>query len=241
MMVKKIHYCWFGGAEKSALIKKCINSWAKHFPDFEIVEWNESNYNVNKNLYSSQAYEAKKYAYVSDVARFDILYEQGGLYFDTDVEVIKPFGELLMDEAFSALETENFIAPGLVMWCKNPGNPIIKEMVDYYNTNPYLDENGNKISGTVCSIFTDIMRKYGFKDGNDLKRLDGFVIYPIDYFCPYDDATGKLTKTKNTYAIHWYAKSWMSKKTVLRVKITRVIHRIFGKNSLKFLKRRKKK
>lgn len=238
-MVKKIHYCWFGGAEKSELIKKCIASWEKYFPDFEIIEWNESNFNVNRNLYTTQAYEAKKYAYVSDVARFVVLYEQGGLYFDTDVEVIKPFGPLLEEEAFSALETEKYIAPGLVMWCKKAGNPIIKEGLDYYDSTSYLDESGNKIPGTVCSIFTDIMRKHGFKDGNSLKRIDGFVIYPIDYFCPFDDATGKLTKTKNTYAIHWYAKSWMPAKTVRRVKITRIIHRIFGKNSLKFLKRRK--
>lgn len=240
-MVKKIHYCWFGGAEKSSLIQKCIKSWEKFFPDFEIIEWNESNYDVNKNLYTRQAYHAQKYAYVSDVARFDILYEHGGLYFDTDVEVIKPFGILLEEEAFSALETEKFIAPGLVFWCKNTKNSVVKEMVDYYNANAYLDENGNKVEQTVCSVFTDIMKRHGFEEGNTLKRLDNFVIYPIDYFCPYDDATGKLTKTKNTYAIHWYAKSWMPKKTVLRVKITRVIHRIFGKNSLKFLKRRKNK
>lgn len=239
-MVKKIHYCWFGGAEKSKLINKCIESWKKFFPDFEIIEWNESNFDVNRNLYTRQAYEAKKYAYVSDVARFVVLYEQGGLYFDTDVEVIKPFDDLLEEDAFSALETENYIAPGLVMWCKSTQNPIIKEMLDYYDKAMYLDENGNKLPGTVCSIFTEIMRGHGFKDGNDIKRLDGFVIYPIDYFCPYDDATGKLTKTKNTRAIHWYAKSWMSGKTVARVKVTRVIHRIFGKNSLKFLKRRKK-
>ena len=238
-MVKKIHYCWFGGAEKSALIKKCIESWRKFFPDFEIIEWNESNFDIERNVYTKQAYSAKKYAYVSDVARFAVLYEYGGLYFDTDVEVIKPFGKLLEDEAFSALETEKYIAPGLVMWCKEPHNKIAKEALDYYDKAHYLDENGNKLPGTVCSIFTDIMRKHGFYEGNDIKRLDGFTIYPIDYFCPYDDATGKLTKTKNTYAIHWYAKSWMPAKTVFRVKITRVIHRIFGKNSLKFLKRRK--
>lgn len=240
-MVKKIHYCWFGGAEKSALIKRCIASWQKFFPDFEIIEWNESNFDVHRNVYTSQAYESKKYAYVSDVARFAILYEYGGLYFDTDVEVIKPFGKLLDDAAFSALETEKFIAPGLVMWCKEPNHPFIKEALDYYDNVSYLDENGNKIDGTVCSIFTGIMRKHGFEEGNNIKNLDGFVIYPIDYFCPYDDATGKLTKTKNTYAIHWYAKSWMPTKTVFRVKITRIFHRLFGKNSLKFLKRRKKR
>ncbi len=239
-MTKKIHYCWFGGNEKSPLIKKCIESWRRYFPDFEIIEWNESNFNVNINRYSSQAYELKKYAYVSDVARFYILYREGGLYFDTDVEVIKPFGELLNEEAFVALETDKYIAPGLVMWVSEPGHPIVKEALDFYNTASYVDENGNIVPGTVCSIFTDLMRSHGFTDGNCIKKLDGITVYPKDYFCPYDDATGVLTKTYNTYAIHWYAKSWMSKGMVLRNKITRIIHRVFGVDSLKALRRFKK-
>lgn len=239
-MVKKIHYCWFGRGEKSALILKCIDSWKKFFPDFEIVEWNEDNFDVRINRYSSQAYDLKKYAYVSDVARFDILYKEGGLYFDTDVEVIKPFGDLLNDAAFSALETDKYIAPGLVLWVAEPQNPIIKEVIDYYNSASYCDENGNIVQGTVCSIFTDIMRRHGFTEGNDVKHLDGMTIYPKEYFCPFDDATGVLKKTENTYAIHWYAKSWMPKSKVFRGKITRVIHRVFGVNSLKFLRRFKK-
>ncbi len=239
-MVKKIHYCWFGGNEKSPLILKCIESWRRFFPDFEIIEWNEGNFDVNINRYSSQAYGLKKYAYVSDVARFDILYREGGLYFDTDVEVIKSFGNLLNDEAFTALETEKYIAPGLVMWVSEPNNPIIKETLDYYSNASYIDENGNILSGTVCSIFTDIMRKHGFTDGNCIKQLDGFTVYPKDYFCPFDDATGVLKKTENTYAIHWYAKSWMSKKKIFRNKITRIVHRVFGVNSLKALRRFKK-
>lgn len=240
-MVKKIHYCWFGGAEKSPLILKCIDSWKKHLPDFEIVEWNENNFDINRNLYTTQAYGVKKYAYVSDVARFAILYEYGGLYFDTDVELVKSPLPLLEDDAFAALETENYIAPGLVMWCKEPHNPIIKEALEYYDGATYLDDEGKPLPHTVCSIFTDIMHRHGFENGNCLKRAGGFVIYPTEYFCPFNDATGKLTKTENTYAVHWYAKSWMSKKTVMRSKITRIIHRIFGVNSLKFLKRRKKR
>ncbi len=236
-MVKKIHYCWFGHGEKSPLILKCIESWKKHFPDFEIVEWTEDNFDVRMNMYSSQAYDAKKYAYVSDVARFDILYREGGLYFDTDVEVIKPFGELLNDEAFSALETEKYIAPGLVLWVAEPNNPIIKETLDFYATASFCDENGNKLPGTVCSIFTDIMRGHGFTEGNCIKRLNGFTVYPKEYFCPFDDATGVLKKTENTYAIHWYAKSWMSKGKVLRGKFTRIIHRFFGVDSLKFFRK----
>ena len=99
-MNKTIHYFWFGGSEKSRTIESCIASWKKFFPDFEIKEWNESNFDVRQNKYISQAYDAKKYAFVSDFARFKILHEQGGLYFDTDVEVIRPFYELLEKDAF---------------------------------------------------------------------------------------------------------------------------------------------
>lgn len=238
-MVKKIHYCWFGGAKKSPLIIKCIESWKKYFPDFEIIEWNESNFDVNALVYTKQAYEMRLYAFVSDVARFAALYEQGGLYFDTDVEVVKPFDALLENEAFAGMETEKFVNPGLVAWFKQPGNPIAKEMLDHYSAVSFLDENGKRIPGTVCTVFTEIIKKRGFTTENRFQSLDGMVIYPTDYFSPYDDATGKLTKTDNTYAIHWYAKSWMPKRKILRNKITRIIHRIFGKNSLKFLKRRK--
>ena len=239
-MVKKIHYCWFGGAAKSALVEKCIASWKKFFLDFEILEWNESNFDVRLNKYSSQAYDAGKYAYVSDVARFYILYREGGLYFDTDVEVIRPFGALLDKEAFVGLETEKYIAPGLVMWCKSPGNLIVKKVMDYYDSISYADENGIKLPGTVCSIFTSIMKDHGFTEGGRLQQCESITVYPKEYFCPFNDATGKLSKTANTHAIHWYAKSWMPKRTVLRAKITRVFHRLFGVNSLKFMKRRRK-
>lgn len=238
-MVKKIHYCWFGGANKSPLIIKCIESWKKHFPDFEIIEWNESNFEVNALVYTKQAYELGQYAFVSDAARFAALYEQGGLYFDTDVEVVKPFGALLENDAFAALETESNVNPGLVTWFKQPKNPIAKEMLDFYATAKFTDENGNRLPETMCTVFTKLMRVRGFKDGDRMQKLDGIVLYPTECFSPYDDATGRLKKTDNTYAIHWYAKSWMPKRKILRNKITRVIHRIFGKNSLKFLKRRK--
>ncbi len=228
MMQPTIHYCWFGGNPKSPIIEKCIASWRKYFPDSEIIEWNEDNFDVQCNLYVRQAYEAKKYAFVSDYARFWILEKYGGLYFDTDVEVIRSFGDLLDSEALSGFETPEFVAPGLVLYAKNPHHPIIRDAKEWYEQASFLDENGERIKINVCGMFTNILKSHGFCPNNQLQTCGGMTLYPTDYFCPYNDAMGVLKKTKNTYCIHWYAKSWMSPGRILRNRITRIIHRIFG-------------
>lgn len=227
-MNKIIHYCWFGNNEKNALINKCIKSWKEFFPDWQIIEWNESNFDVNCNLYVRQAYQAKKWAFVSDYCRFWALEKYGGIYFDTDVEVIRSFNDLLDEEAFAGFETEKFIAPGLVLYSKNPNNSIISEIKTWYDNARFLDEHGNRIKKNVCVIFTDIISKYGFIANGNTQTINGFKIFPKEYFCPFDDATGVLNKTENTYSIHWYDKSWMSKHKILRNRITRIIHRLFG-------------
>lgn len=227
-MNKTIHYCWFGKGEKSPIIKKCIQSWRTYFPDWNIVEWNETNCDINAVRYTRQAYDAKKYAFVSDYFRFKVLDEQGGLYFDTDVEVIRSFGSLLDQEAFSGFETEEYVAPGLVLYSKEPNHPIIHEARQWYENHSFLDENGTRIRINVCGMFTEILSSYGLKKNGNLQSCGGMKIFPKEYFCPFDDATGVLTKTQNTFAIHWYAKSWMSKKKIIRNKITRILHRFFG-------------
>lgn len=227
-MVKKIHYCWFGGAEKSPTIKKCIESWKKYFPDYEIIEWNESNFDVNCNQYVHEAYNAKKWAFVSDYARFWALERYGGLYFDTDVEVIRSFDKILENEAFVGFETEKYVNPGQVLYSKEANNPIISQTVEWYNNAHFLDENGERIKINVCGIFTNILKEYDFKPDGSLQNCGGMTLYPKDYFCPFDDATGVLKKTENTYSIHWYDKSWMPMSKIIRNKITRIIHRIFG-------------
>jgi len=227
-MNKTLHYFWFGGNEKPESVMKCIKSWEKYLPDFEIKEWNESNFDVHMNTYISQAYEAKKYAFVSDFARFYILEKYGGLYFDTDVEIIKPIDKLLENDAFAGKENPDFVSPGLVLWVKEPHNPIMREAIEYYETHNFLNENGERIKINVCGIFTGIMKKHGFTPSDVVQVCGGFTIFPPEYFNPFDDATGKLNKTENTYTIHWYSKTWMSKRKILRNKCTRVIHRIFG-------------
>ena len=229
-MNRIIHYCWFGGNNKTDIILKCIESWKKYFPEWEIKEWNESNFDIRHNLYVSQAYDSKKWAFVSDYVRFWALEKYGGLYFDTDVEVIRPFNDLLENDAFAGFETDKYINPGLVLYVKNTNNSIIKATREFYDSIPFLDENGERIRRNVCGIFTDILLKYGYIPNGQLQVCGGMVLYPKDYFCPFDDATGLLHKTENTYSIHWYDKSWMCKRKILRNKCTRILHRFFGVN-----------
>ncbi len=228
-MNKTVHYFWFGGAPKSELIEKCIASWQKYFPDFEIKEWNESNFDVRQNKYISQAYDAKKYAFVSDFARFKVLYDEGGLYFDTDAEVIKSFDELLENEAFAGFETETMVAPGLVLWAKEAKNELLGEILEIYSGLSFINEDGSHNTTTICVYFTELLKKHGLQpDNGTVQQCGSFSVFPREYFCPFNDLTGVLNKTENTYAIHWYAKSWMNSKDIARNRITRVLHRYLG-------------
>ncbi|GHU04983.1 glycosyl transferase [Spirochaetia bacterium] len=183
------------------LAQKCIASWKTFFPGYEIKEWNESNYDVHKIPYISEAYDAKKFAFVSDYTRFDVLYQYGGIYFDTDVEVIRAFDDVLAKGAFMGLESIGNVAAGLGMGC-NAGLGIIAEILEFYNN---LHEN----TKTVVGYVTDILRKHGFKDENKIQTIAGIVIYPIEYFCPKEYGTGVCTISPVTHSIHHYAASWV--------------------------------
>ena len=242
MIPKVIHYCWFGGNPLPKSAQKCINSWKKYFPDYEIKEWNESNYDVNKIAYISEAYAAKKYAFVSDYVRFDILYTYGGVYFDTDVEVIRTFGEILKNGAFMGCEIDGGekgsvnINPGLGI-AATSGLDIYKEILDSYNARRFLNDDGTYNTTTVVKYTTDILIKNGLCDIKGIQKVSDITIYPKEYFNPMDDITGKLDITKNTHSIHWYSKTWLGKGEVLRSKITRPFHRIFGNDCFGWLKK----
>lgn len=227
-MPQIIHYCWFGGNPKSAKIEQCIASWRQYFPDWEFIEWNETNFDVSCNLYVRQAYATKKWAFVSDYCRFWALEKYGGLYFDTDVEVIRSFDDLLDNEGFAGFETETQVAPGLVLYTREPNHPVIRKTREWYDQARFLDDNGERIRINVCGIFSNILSEYAFVPNGQLQTCGGITLYPKDYFCPFDDATGLLHKTENTYSIHWYDKSWMSKGRILRNRCTRILHRVFG-------------
>ena len=223
MIPKIIHYCWFGGNPLPESAKKCIASWHKFFPDYEIKEWNEDNFDVNIIPYTKEAYEAKKYAFVSDYARFWILYHHGGLYFDTDVEVIKPMEHIVNDGAFMGIEklnpsinnvdTESMVNPGLGLGAQ-AHHPLFKEVLDYYNELHWCDENGNQLPGTVVHHTTKILLKHGFVQSNKKQSFDGVTIYPSDVFCPMDSTTGITKITPNSVSIHHYTCSWMDQNSL---------------------------
>ena len=211
---KTIHYCWFGGNPLPDLAKKCIASWRKFCPDNEIKEWNEKNYDVRKIPYIAQAYDAKKYAFVSDYARFDILYEYGGIYLDTDVELIKPLDKIINQGAFLGLEAPRLINAGLGM-ATPAKTPILREILNSYQSDIFTNTDGSYNLKTVVTRVSDIFKKHGFSDKTEFQKVAGFTIYPIEYFCPKNILTGELFITNNTYSIHHFDASWVDTGIIL--------------------------
>lgn len=213
MIPKKIHYCWFGGNPLPELALKCIESWRKFCPDYEIIEWNESNFDVNCCDYIKEAYKAKKWAFVSDYARFKILYENGGLYFDTDVEIIKSLDAIITKGNFMGREDESSLSvnPGLGLGV-NPGLDIYKELMEMYHSKHFLNKDGTYNQKTIVDYTTEILVKYGLKNNNDIQFVAGIYIYPKTYFCPMDYVSGKINITEETCSIHHYSASWHSEK-----------------------------
>ena len=223
MIPKVIHYCWFGRGEKPKLAQKCIASWKKFCPDYEIIEWNEDNFDVNRNGYTRMCYEQKKYAFLSDYARLLVVAEHGGVYFDTDVELLVSPDFLLKHEAFWGFETPEYVASGLGFGSIAHG-AVIEAMLREYDQ--LLDGQ----HGTVgCPhLNTAALVKLGLKQNGEFQMVHNAVIYPVSYFNPYESATGRLIKAEDTISIHWYAAAWMSKKQKLRSFISRPLHRMFG-------------
>lgn len=214
MIPKVIHYCWFGRNPLPASAKKCIDSWREFLPDYEIKEWNEDNFDVNAIPYTQQAYEAKKYAFVSDYARFWILYHEGGLYFDTDVEVVGNMDKIVERGPFMGIEQgaswngKPMVAPGLGLGVE-AGHPFYQKMLQVYCDKNYLNEDGSYNNMTIVSYTTQELYANGMKPSEDIQEVEGIWIYPSDFFCPMDSTTGIVTKTERTVSVHHYDCSWM--------------------------------
>ncbi len=234
LIPKKINYCWFGRNPLPESARKCIASWRKYLPDYEIIEWNEDNFDVNSIPYTVQAYEAKKYAFVSDYARFKILYEQGGLYFDTDVEVVRPMDDIVARGPFMGFEINpgekrrfGAVNPGLGIGAI-AGMKLYREIIDYYNNLHFIESDGTyNVTDAVVNITTRELIKAGLKDHCGMQTVAGINIYPSEYFNPFDDITGRLNKTENTCTIHWYSKTWMDVNPI-RQFLARIYHRVCG-------------
>lgn len=229
---KTIHYCWFGGNEKPEIVKKCIKSWRKFCPDFEIVEWNETNFDVTCIPYCKQAYEAKKWAFVTDYVRLKVLYKLGGIYMDTDVELVRPLNDFLSLDCFLGFQHEHYVNTGLILGAI-PGNSFVKENAAVYESSSFTaQEDSSKL--IVCQEYTTgILKNYGLvvPDTGEIQIVNGVHVFPSDYFCPYDHRTYQMNRTERTYAIHHFASSWWDdkrKKEYLqnkrKVKMDHIIH-----------------
>lgn len=226
MIPKIIHYCWFGLNPLPPLALNCIESWKKFLPDYEIKEWNEENFDVNIIPYTTEAYQAKKYAFVSDYARFWILYHYGGLYFDTDVEVIKPLDDIIARGPFMGCETDPQrgattigVAPGLGLGV-NPGLGLYKDLLDYYEG---LHFDPKHIMITIVGHTTHVLRTKGLQEINGTQQVGGIYIYPSEYFNPINIISKRLHITSNTRTIHWYAATWEDKTIRLYKKYLRLL------------------
>ncbi|MEE0930950.1 MAG: glycosyltransferase [Acutalibacteraceae bacterium] len=223
---KVIHYCWFGRGDIPEKDLKCIESWKKYCPDYEIKCWNEDNYDVNKNLFIKQAYDKRKFAFVSDYARLDIIYNHGGIYFDVDVEVIKNIDSLLEHKAFFGLEeveSKYYVNSGLGFGAEK-NLFFLKEIMEVYENSNFLLEDGN-INAKPCPIITnEVLLKQKNLDirKNKFYNVDGIIIYPTEYFNPKSYETGKLNITDNTMTIHHYDGTWIDETSRLYKKYSKI-------------------
>ena len=214
---KIIHYCWLGGNPKPESVQKCIASWRKYCPDYEIKEWNESNLNISMNAYTKQAYEAKAWGFVPDYLRLWIVYTYGGIYLDTDVQIIKNFDPLLQNAAFAGFERDTadkeygaFVNFGQGFGAE-AGNPIIYEHMCLYEKLHYQNSDGTYNRVASPHYTTQVLEAHGLnRKKNEIQKLDGITVYSDDYFCPKSFATGFVKKSCNTYSIHQFDGSWYS-------------------------------
>ncbi|MBR4228714.1 MAG: glycosyl transferase [Bacteroidales bacterium] len=225
MIPKRIHYCWFGRGPMPELALKCIESWHKYMPDYEYKLWNEDNFDINSVPYVKEAYESKKYAFVTDYVRLYALYTEGGIYMDTDVEVLKPYDDLLDLCGFTGYEGSKYLPPVTGTMASEAGNSWVKEQLDAYDGIHFLLEDGTMDTTTNTTRISDIMKRGGFVQNGKKQVYKDMHIFPVEYFCPRQ-TTGEYFLTENTYCDHHFMGSWEGKKR------NNILKRVFGQNNL---------
>lgn len=233
MIPKIVHYCWFGGSEKPDAAKKCIESWKKYCPDYGFREWNEDNFSLaDCPQYVRDAAAAKKYAFVSDYVRLKVLFDYGGFYMDTDVELLCSLDGFLEDRAVIGFENDNFVNSGQML-AAEAGHPILREMMDCYRDVAFYRPDGSMYLLGCPHVNTEVLEAHGLvKNGREQVVAD-VHIYPADWFNPLDSATGLLNKTENTVSIHWYSMSWIPKWKQIRVVLLRKVRKLLKKLGLR--------
>jgi hypothetical protein len=232
---KVIHYCWFGRRAKPEIVNKCMESWKEHLQDYQIIEWNEDNFPINSNSYVSEAYKAKKFAFVSDYVRVYALYHFGGIYLDTDVEVFKSFNDLLHHESFWGFEQENYIATSTIGAKK--GNKLIKIFLESYNNNQFIKDDGSFNELTNVAVVTEILKNKGLILNGEYQEIDGGAFYPQTCFSPYDYINCRKFISNNTYTLHHFYKSWLPAKVRLKSHLKSTLAKIIGGNNLARLRK----
>ena len=237
MIPKTIHYCWFGGNELPPLAKKCIKSWKKYCKGYKIIRWDESNFDISSTpLYVRQAYEAKKWAFVTDYVRLWAMTKYGGIYMDTDVEVVKPIDKFLKHQAFSGFESDTDIPTG-IMACEKDF-PLFLELLKYYKDAVFIKADGSyNLIDNVATI-TRICSEKGLIRDNTFQVVDGFALYPTEFFCPINMSSGKYDRSENTVTIHWFNGSWLPSELQHKKQDDILYYSIRDR---RFLKKRRKK
>lgn len=237
---KVIHYCWFGGNPLTELAEKCIASWKEYCPDYEIVEWNESNFDVNSCEYVREAYDAHKWAFVSDYARYKILYENGGVYLDTDVELLKPLDDLVRNGNFMGCENHTsdkmYVNPG-VGCATVVGHNFYAEIIADYEKSHFKKKDGTLNLYTVVERTTNLLTKYGLKESLEVQKVGDITIYPAEFLSPASTMNGKPRMTENTYSIHYGAASWRNKSTIYYSALIKLLYRCLGEKGFALLRR----
>lgn len=205
---KKLHYMWLGKKPFPVKLQRCLDSWRHFCPDYEIIEWNEENYDLDRHPYMRQAYDARVYGFVPDYARLDILYNEGGLYLDTDVEIKRNIDDLLYQDAFCGVEKWQVINFG-GMSGSIKKHPMIKKLLDARGNILFIDENSRQNRNTCGFYDTRVAIKEGYKLNGKTQTVCDMNIYAYDYFHSYDYMSGLLCETENTHSVHWFNGGWI--------------------------------
>lgn len=228
---RTVHYCWFGYGEKPRMVKKCMESWQKHLTGYTFIEWNERKFDVSSHPFVREAYEAKKYAFVSDYVRLTALLEEGGIYMDTDVEVLKPLDPLLEKNAFTGFEDDTFLQSGTLGFAK--GHDLIKYFLSYYENKHFTNKDGSLNMKTNTSLMTSQCLQFGLIQNGQYQVLNnGVEVFPRTYFSPYDYINGESFINEESYTIHHYAQTWLPASTRFKSSVKRAASKLIGPKAI---------